>query len=285
MRSEPPLAASTFFELPPDRITRGQETAFFSSLKVHNRTSKQTDDGRLAAIDAELSEFIRLSGASVSNVLDIGVSSGITTVELLDTLRKAGFSPQVTGTDLTLDAAIRSPHSWGRVLVDEGGRPLQFEVLGRPIRAWTRRRDYVTGAILLRWALSLVLARAGDGGAASNSSRPVRLVSPRLRSFPEITLQRDDILNANPGFVGRFDLIRAANVLNRRYFDEAKLRRIVRNLTNYLAGEGALLLVVRTYRGAGNRGSLFRLDAAGRLTVVKRFGEGSEFEPLLLGGG
>lgn len=281
MRGAEPLAASDFFTLAPDRITPEQEAAFFSSLKARNRTTKQTGDSRLAEIDSELCAHLQSAGARVSWVLDVGVSSGITTLELLEALRRRGFAPRVVGTDVTLEGAIHSVSPWGRILVDEEGRPLQFELFGRPVRAWPRRLDYVTGAALLRWTAGLVLARAAK--RRTEAARRVKLLSPRLRRHPEISIERDDLLKRNPDFVRRFDLIRAANVLNGRYFSRPDLERMVRNAKSYLAGEGAFLLVVRTHRPAGNQGTLFRLDANGRLDVAKRFGGGSEIEALILG--
>lgn len=281
MRGAEPLAASAFFTLAPERITPEQEAAFFSSLKARNKTTKQTNDSRLAEIDAELCAYLQASAAQVSWVLDVGVSSGITTLELSEALRRRGFSPRVVGTDVTLEGAICSVPPWGRVLVDEEGRPLQFELLGRAIRAWPRRLDYVTGMAAVRWLAGVLLARGARRGRAVATQR-VKLVSPRLRRHPEISIERDDLLKRNPNFVRRFDLIRAANVLNGRYFSKPDLERMISNAKSYLAGEGALLLVVRTHRPTGNQGTLFRLDADGRLAVVKRFGAGSELEALVL---
>ncbi len=50
-------------------------------------------------------------------------------------------------------------------------------------------------------------------------------------------------------FAGRFDLVRAANILNKSYFSTAQIRSAVSNIRSYLSGAGSLLIVTgRTRR-------------------------------------
>jgi len=76
--------------------------------------------------------------------------------------------------------------------------------------------------------------------------------------------------------------VRAANLLNRHYFEPAALRDAVANAIAYLSGPGAWLLVLRTHGASDHRGTLFRMDDAMRLSVVDRYGTGSEVEDLVL---
>jgi len=88
------------------------------------------------------------------------------------------------------------------------------------------------------------------------------LASQDVRGCPAIELIEDDIFQPRAEFVGRFDLVRAANILNRNYFSEALLEGALHNLRSYMKGPGAFLLVTRTdeqtARNDGARSRAFR---------------------------
>ena len=276
------MTASTFFSRPADQIFPKDEAAFFSSLRPTYATPKQTSDDRLADVNRKLIERLRRQGGTVRSVLDVGVSSGITTVELHAALTSAGFHPRTTGTDLVLDGHIVSPFPGCHVLLDSRGEALQFEVLGTAINAWRRRLDYLDGMFIVRKLLHRHCGeRAKTMLANGEASQHIRLVSPRALQRPDVRIVEDDAAVRNPQFHRGFDLIRAANILNARYFDEGRLRTITLNLRSYLAGPGSWLLVVRTFGSNENRGTLFELGRDGRLEPIERFGGGSDIEALV----
>ena len=277
------LTANDFFALPPDRISAEVETRFFGALKTGNATFKQTGAGRLAAVDAALVAALARSGARVDTVLDLGISSGVTTLEMIDALRLAGHAARTTGTDRLVGAALVDLPMQCRALVEPGGHVLQYEVLGRGLRPWRRRLDYVTGMAAVRGLVGLMLGRQAAARLRSgDGARQVALVSPRLARATGVTLVEDDVTTANPAFANGFDLIRAANILNRHYFAPDALARAIANVRSYLKGPGSWWLVVRTHGASDHRGTLFRLDDAGQLAVVERIGSGSEVEDLIL---
>lgn len=276
----PPALA--FFSAEGGATSPELEARFFSSIKLSNQTFKRTDVGRFDALNRELVGLLAASGCKLDRVLDVGVSSGVTTVELLQTLREAGFAPELTATDLFLEAYIVPLGLGCRALVDADGFPLQYELFGATLRPWRRRLDMLNGMFAVRWLANRVGARRAR--AALRQGRvilPVRLISPRLARDDRITVVRDDILVRNPALVGRHDFARAANILNRNYFNEEQLRAALANLKSYLSGPGALLLVVRTSARGEHHGTLFRLARDGCLRVVHRFGQGSEIEELV----
>ena len=118
--------------------------------------------------------------------------------------------------------------------------------------------------------------------AASGEGEEVALLTPRLRQSNAFRWYEDDITHRRDSLTGRFDLVRAANLLNRHYFEPAALRDAVANAIAYLSGPGAWLLVLRTHGASDHRGTLFRMDDAMRLSVVDRYGTGSEIEDLVL---
>ena len=80
-----------------------------------------------------------------------------------------------------------------------------------------------------------------------------------------------------PNFVGRFDFIRAANILNACYFPADRLVVAIDNIRSYCSGPGALVLVLRS-RGSKHDGTLFELGPDGKFNVKVRVGKGSEVE-------
>lgn len=274
--------ASAFFSAAPEDITPRDEARFFGLLKTANNTFKRTGASRLARVDAALIAALANHGCRVETVLDLGISSGVTTLELMTALRAAGHPAHVTGTDRSLRARlVPLPHGC-RALVEPCGHVLQYEVLGRAIRPWERRLDRWTGMTLARALIEWHLREPAIARAASGKGKEVALLTPRLRGSGTFQWREDDITHRNEALTGRFDLVRAANLLNRHYFEPAVLRGAVANAIAYLSGPGAWLLVLRTHGAADHRGTLFRMDDAMRLSVVDRFGPGSEVEQLVL---
>lgn len=274
--------ASSFFAAAPDRITASDEARFFGLLKTANDTFKRTEPARLAAVDAALVAALAKHGSRIGTALDLGISSGVTTLELMQALRKAGHDVEVTGTDRSVRARLVALPLGCHALVEPGGHVLQYEVMGHAIRPWTRRLDRWTGMAAVRALVEWRLREPAIARAATGEGEEVALLTPRLRGSDAFRWQEDDITRRNPDFAGRFDLVRAANLLNRHYFEPGALGDAVANTIAYLSGPGAWLLVLRTHGTSDHRGTLFRMNAAGRLAVVDRYGPGSEVEDLVM---
>ncbi|WP_423605161.1 hypothetical protein [Sphingomonas sp. MS122] len=274
--------ASSFFAAPPERVTARDEARFFGLLKTANNTFKRTEPSRLAGVDKALIATLAAYDSPLGAVLDLGISSGVTTLELIEALRKAGHAAEVTGTDRSVRARLVALPYGCRALVEPDGHVLQYEVLGRAVRPWERRLDRWTGMTVLRALVERRLREPAMARAAAGEGEEVALLSPRLRQAGAFRWHEDDITRRNPAFVARFDLVRAANLLNRHYFEPDTLREAVANTIAYLSGPGAWLLVLRTHGASDHRGTLFRMDEARRLSVVDRFGSGSEVEALVM---
>lgn len=278
------MRASRYFTSAAAEVGSREEARFFNALKTANDTFKRTSAGRLAVIDREVVARVAQARASIAEVLDLGISAGVTTLELRDALAAAGHNPRVTGTDLSVRAALVPLPLGCCALVQPPGHVLQYEVAGRAVRPWRRRLDYVTGMGAAAWLVdrafrATVLARSDQPGR----HRPVALVTRRLAEAGDIAIVEDDVTVANPALVGRFDLVRAANLLNRHYFTPEALAAAVANVRSYLKGAGAWLLVLRTHGEDDHRGTLFRMNDMGRLQAELRWGGGSEIEAMLLG--
>jgi hypothetical protein len=248
--------------------TPEQERRFFAKLRLPNGTWKTTYPNRLDDLNRRLSEY--LPRDRELKLMDVGVSSGISTLEWSEQLSADGVAHQMIAGDLYPDGRLLSIGGTLDVLFDGSGRePLLMEVgsLSLPLRS--ERRPVKLLRPLLTPLLRLFARRA----------RPVRLVSPRLQRRPEIELVVDDV--TVPGrFVGRFDAVRVANLLQPSYFDGLTIKRIIANLRDRLHEDG-LLVVCRTDADGVNRATIFRRRAGG-FTPEASLNGGAEVEDLVL---
>ncbi|NII11158.1 class I SAM-dependent methyltransferase [Oleiagrimonas sp. C23AA] len=278
------LKAKTFFDMPPMRLTPRMEEDFFTSLMMRNGTYKTTFHDRFAEVNPYLVRYLREHASASPQVLDIGVSSGISTLELHENLRAGGLNVQMLGTDVLIDAFLVTVFPGCHALVDPSGFPLRFDVPGGSMKPWVTRRDYYSGVFIARKLINkLFTYRARRMLEQSDAAivRAVKLVTPRALVGAEITFCCDDVSQYNPAYAARFDFVRAANVLNRGYFNAAVLSSMVRNIGRYLRPTHGSLFVTRTHDDRTNHGTLFRMAANQYFEVVHRFGSGSEVEDVV----
>lgn len=279
------LAAKTFFETPPEQLTPRMEEDFFTSLMTRNKTYKTTFHDRFADINLHLLEYLLHHGSPAPRVLDVGVSSGISTVELYDDLRQGGLEVEILATDILVDAFLVRVFPECHALVDPGGFPLRLDLPHVTMKPWVTRDDYYNGFFILRKFVNTlfthrvhrILRNPGDARISE-----VKLVTPRVLAKAGITVCADDISRYNSAFEGRFDFIRVANVLNKGYFSPALLSTMIANIGRYLRKPYGSLFVVRTHEDRTNHGTLFRKGDNQHFEVVHRFGSGSEVEDLVL---
>jgi hypothetical protein len=268
-----------------------REEAFFSSIRLEDGTYKTTASHRLDDLNALFLSL--LPEARPLKVMDVAVSSGVTTLELLNTLEAAGIQCDITAGDKSLTALLITIGNSLAVLVDANGYPLQFDIFNLAIPNPPGGRNlvrYWAPLFLLKGAKWLCVDRLRPN---FDSIRPLSwqrlgvhcrslaLISPRVKSCsPNLTLIDDDILT-NRAIRGRFHVIRAANILNQAYFDDRVLRDILLNLQSRLLPRG-ILAVCRTEEGGANHGTIFRENGKGQFEVAARLGDGSEIESNIL---
>ncbi len=272
--------------LAPDAaVTSRQEAAFFSGLRLRNGTFKTTAERRLDDLNQLVIEQWKALGAAPRRLLDVGVSSGVSSVEWLQSLAAAGFDVDLVATDVSLKAQLVPICRQYDVLVDRSGHILQHIVFGVAIRPWRRKLDFVTGHALLSGVLNAVARRVlrRRRSPAARAGEDIMLVSPRARGEARIAFAEDDVFAANPqSFVRRFDAIRAANLLNCGYFSTAQIRTAIFNLKDRLVGPNCFLIVNRTRKDGTNHGTLFQLNAAARFEILAKLRDGSEIEDIVL---
>ncbi|OCP10176.1 MULTISPECIES: ATP-binding protein [unclassified Ensifer] len=277
------MSARQFYSGNDGSTDRARESEFFAKLKMRNGTFKLTQPSRFRELEIAFRPVLSERAAQLRDVLDVGVSTGVTTVELLRYLETCGSTPKVTATDLFIDAHIVEVATGVRVLADPEGWPLQYDVAGLAIRPWIRRLDYVSLAFIPRQLAKAMLQPRLRALIRSGKSEPVQMITRSLSRNDSIEFVEDDIMRRSPDFTGRFDLVRAANILNKSYFSAEQICSAVANIRSYLKGRGSLLIVTRTNEKGENRGTIFEVGADGSFAALMRVGGGSEVEDLILG--
>ena len=102
-----------------------------------------------------------------------------------------------------------------------------------------------------------------------------------MRELTQIEVVEDDILN-NQSYQRSFHVLRAANILNRVYFDDITLTAMLRNLRSRLLPGGLLIVCKTRANDSVNEATLFKLQDDLKLAVVERLNGGSEVEELAL---
>jgi hypothetical protein len=276
MRRAIPTAAD-FFAHPP---APGGEAAFWHALKLPNDVRKTTHAHRFAAFDAAIGEYWRQAGFVPRRALDVGVSSGVTTAEWLEAMRAASWSPEMVATDIWIEATLVRALPFFRVLLldNADALPAQYALFGRAVRARLSRNVAASVATVAAAALYRLCRLLSVPMAVE---RRCRLVSPAVLSRGVISFVEDDVFDADSKVrLGRFDVIRAANILNLAYFPEEEIRAALDNLVGMLNGPGAFLILCRTRGDGSNHGTMFRLNETGALDAVLKVGDGSELAAL-----
>jgi hypothetical protein len=291
-----PTAKELFFStLPLDpEASEMRERTFFHSIRLKNGTFKTTYSHRLDAVNEVVNRV--LPADRPLEILDVAVSSGLGTLEWMESLNRAGIEHRMTAADLCVKTFLLSFSRFLNVLVDKSGYPLQFDILGRAIPYPVGRRRTVLFppafvlAHTLRWVLPVLFAALFKEWAGKTEGdsirrfgvgcRRIRMLSPRLTKGGALEVLEQDILAPGP-FEKCFHVVRAANVLNRHYFSDETLVRMALNLRARLTHH-SILIVCRTDDDDVNHGTVFRLNEADRFDVVCRINGGSEIESLVL---
>ncbi len=286
-----PTARELFF--PRDRADASRQEAlereFFSSIKLKNGTYKYTYSNRLDDLN-DVVEWL-LPPVRPLRIMDVAVSSGISTLEWMKKLERAGVEHHMTAGDLTLNTYLVSIGRRLHALVDKTGYPLQFDIWGNPVANPPGKRKlarYFLPLLVINIVLQRQFTRMRsivDDGEPFHSSgvscQRITLVSPRLKQPKNLTLIEDNIM-LNESLQRNFHVIRAANILHREYFDDQSLTAIVINLRSRLLDNGLLVICKTEGPPLGNMASVYKLNNERRFEIISSLGGGSELDGLVL---
>jgi hypothetical protein len=126
---------------------------------------------------------------------------------------------------------------------------------------------------IVRW-----LRRTDD----ANEANSISLMHPCVMRHIGIEVCEGDMFDPFQEWYGRFDAVRASNLLNLSYYSEGRIREAIGIMHRYLREEGALLVSRNLIGQQGEReiGGLWRKKGAG-FTRVADLGELPEIAPLI----
>lgn len=276
-----------FFVSRSTNLPASLEGRLFRLITLPNGTTKNTSPNRLD----DLNEFIQLNMPSLGTPVfkDIAVSSGISTLEWLDFLEAKKIKAQISATDLYVKAWLYQRSSTVAILCDRNLNPVLVEASGSFFRT-----SFPRGSIRHRWGkiISMIIralmlpktaeAEMQKNPGGSSNVVPVELLTRAFHSKNNLSIKEEDIfLPPEKNETGKYDLIRAANILNKVYFTDAELEQILIMMARQLKPKGNLAICKTDEKGV-NHASLFEIDN-GRFKLVKNLNGGSEIEKLVLG--
>ena len=280
MSRQHPTTQEFLVASPDDRDHIEQE--FFNRISLSNGTAKTTKANRLTIVNRAVLPHIRTIPHRPVQIMDVGASSGISTVEWYEDLARHGIDCDMIATDLLVDASVLS-FCWGlSALMDSRGNFIHFDLLGRGMLTTVNgpMRPIVVG-ITSPLRMLFRVARRFKGIVKCET---IRLISKRFAGNRRLQMYEDDLFVSDRSeFANRFDVLRAANILNRCYFPCSELRTLVGKIKRRLR-QGGLFVVCRTDSSGRNNGGIFRLSESSRFDVADRIGTGSEIEDIVLTG-
>jgi hypothetical protein len=271
----------------------GLEREFFARVVLPNGTIKSTGANRMDDLNLAVFPYIAAIAARPVRVLDVGVSSGVSTVEWYQSLWIGQVACDFTATDLTVYVSLISLAPGLAALIDRNRNILHLDVLGRglpPVAGGPGA--FLTAGIrmLFRTAMRIDHRLPPLNGRTQEAAKgrvlqcePVTLLTKRLSQNDTLRVIEDDLMTADrPKFKGTFHVVRAANILNRAYFPDQVLAQIVSKLKQNIEPDG-LFVVCRTEHNGVNNATLFQYTKDAKFRVLFRFGSGSEIEDLITG--
>lgn len=201
---------------------------------------KWTGRHRLEKMDQLLSVYVAARGIQQLCMLDIGASDGITT---LDTVEYLSRHNRIPATILLLDRDVRL------FSIPRHGTTLYFTSSRRPVLLRSGRlalclepMEGIEGLLFNRVAARLARRCARELERTDmKSARSISMVNPAAAHCPSIEVCEGDLFSPRPEWFGRFDAIRASNVLNFSYYSEARIRAAVGLMHRYLKEGGGFL--------------------------------------------
>jgi hypothetical protein len=269
-------------------------------VRMANGTWRDTFPGRLTALDEQVASIVRQRSwtSAPLRVADVGASSGATSVELYETLRRVRAVDFVASDRWRDVFAVRPVAGGPTVVLDADGNPVQYVVGGFVLpgqgeEPWFYPVNRVLRRRMERGPLAgarAALAACDRTGLTDFSSRTlggleitrVPLLSPDcLRCVCEradFRFEVADVLRTLPWTV---DVLRAVNILTPFHFEPTALRVAVATCLEAVA-EGGLLVLGRSQsdRAADLRTTIWERASDG-LRVLARLGGGAEVEDLV----
>lgn len=218
-----------------------------------------------------------LCSASSCTILDIGVSDGVTSLDLIEALNSKFKHYFVT--DVSFSVSYIESGRWTYFYDTAGGCFLMatdmFIVL-----PWLEGAWFPVGSIA-RWLLSRAPHYADDRAKKASQIQPELLAL--AEQDKRITIREYDVFR--PWLGPQVDLVKICNVLNRIYFSDHRIVAAVENIKGALKNSAKLVVTDNREIDADHcemeRVSVFARNEQG-YTLVKNANGGVDIEELIL---
>ena len=190
------------------------EAAFFDAIRLSNGTLRPLGLGASTTLirsSRRPCAARRRREMAPLQLLDVGISSGITTLEWAKAIESLGLDFRLVATDLTATASLHRYGKWFHASGREPWHPASISHLrqnGSEVGS-TRAICGASKSCRFGWPqLSYLLLQKAGWGAIE----PIPLVVSGVLMNPAIEVCSDDIFCDDPTYHGRFHVIRAANI-------------------------------------------------------------------------
>jgi len=242
-------------------------------------TWKRTRRGRLQQTERVLGKLLAGADRRPVELLDLGASDGITTLDLLNALKdRLGGAVRVVLADKSL-WLVRFRRGCLVEYRASNGEPVLLKLGPFGLRLARQRQALAQGGD----PLATLYLRATTFRSRFRESGRISLLNPALQAEPTIVPIEMDLLIERPELTGKFDAVRASNVLNLSYFTREELRVAVGNIFGLLRAGGCLVVSRNDDDPAGGeseRGTAWQKEE-NRFVPRDSFGGGSEIADIV----
>lgn len=272
------LQATPYWQVIQSRDEQLEEN-LYARIKMSNNTYKRTYSGRLDEVNEEIVGLISSMNLEEVYLMDVGASSGITTLEWHEQLKEEGIQAKVIATDAFIDAyQVKVVPNFFEIILDYERKLIEYNVGSMVFQGLM----YCPLSMLIYPVAKLFIYLAQwqmKGKISVFEIKQIELIHSAFNNKKDIKFIKDDIIN-DKHYIGQIDCLRASNILNKGYFDKSTLLQIIGNLKARLK-EGGLFVVTRTHLDKQNHASIFQL-VNNQFLLLKDIGDGSEVKPLIL---
>ncbi len=239
----------------------------FTDIYTANKTSKRTKSNRFSELDKISINYLTSNG--LKTIHDIGVSNGITSVDLFKKLWIKGIDFRFFVSDKY--AMLKLKKGIAQRFFDEDENFI-FGYLG-PFFAANRNIFFPLTVLLFQILKSLPNDREYSTNLLFYHRELLELIdSNKVENISY------DVFNTIPE--QRFDFVRCMNLLNLAYFSKEQIQKAVLNILSSLNDNGILLLGRTNSKGITN--ASFFMKENNKLVLLSDFNEGFEGKDIAI---
>lgn len=248
------------------KINKKRLVNIFSLLRIGS-TFKTTSHNRMNSLNKKLKKYIKIFFKKKIIVCDFGISSGQSTYELVNDLKKNQIK-NIYGFDKQIYIKIYKIKKL--ILLFS----LKNELMMVEYDKYCLRYRYF---FLFKKFEKIILNFFYFFNVKYKKSN---VLIPSLIKIDKFLFFEEDIFNIDKKFYNKFDVIRVSNLLNYAYFTEDKLKIAIFNLKK-ISKDKSIILINRTTENKKNLASFF-IKRKGKFHLLEDINGGPEIKKIVL---